>query len=128
MTALRVADDAPHSSALVGFVPVKLNARERRTLEHLAAGLETEQIATDLGYSPRTIKTTVSTLLAKFNAHTRAQLVHEAHVHGWLAVGLSAVAEYHGRLIEAEQRVAELEEINRELRGRIEEASRALRG
>jgi DNA-binding CsgD family transcriptional regulator len=118
-------DDAPDGH--VGFVPVRLNPRELRTLELLAAGLETEHIASDLGYSLRTIKGTVATLLTKFNAHTRAQLIHEAHRHGWLAVGVSAVAVYHTRMLVAERRCAELLQQNREQHGKIERAKAALR-
>lgn len=124
MTTLRAV---PAPEPPVGYVAVRLNHQELRCLELLAAGLDSDQIASDIGVALRTAKGYVLSLFTKFGAHTRAQLIHEAHRHGWLAVGVSAVAEYHARMITLERRVAELEELNRELRAKQERARAALR-
>lgn len=121
MTALRA--DSP-----VGFVAVHLTERERRVLELLADGHDGPEIATELSYAERTIKNVVSDLLVKFGAATRAQMIHEAHRHGWLSSGETSIAGYRQRIAAAEQRIETLEAEVRSLRSRISGAIAALCG
>lgn len=51
-----------------------LSEREREVLTHVAAGRSNKDIAQVLFLSPNTVKTHVSSLLRKLNAHSRAQL------------------------------------------------------
>lgn len=52
-----------------------LTKREREVVTLIAMGLETDEIARELGVSPETVRTHVRNALAKLGAHTRAQLV-----------------------------------------------------
>jgi DNA-binding NarL/FixJ family response regulator len=51
-----------------------LSDREREVLTHVAAGQSNKDIARELYLSPNTVKSHVSSLLRKLNAHSRAQL------------------------------------------------------
>lgn len=111
----------------VGYVAVHLTERERQVLDMLADGFEGPEMATTLAYAERTIKNVVADLLLKFGATTRAQMIHEAHRHGWLSAGEDSVAGFRQRLRTAEQRIEALESENRALRSRISGAVSALR-
>jgi DNA-binding CsgD family transcriptional regulator len=125
MTALRAVDSSPASP--VGFVAVRLNERERRVLEMIAVGYDTDQIAAELRYSLDTVKNIVTDLRVKFGAHNRPQIVHEAHRHGWLSFGTESVTSYHARVLALEQRCEEAERRERELRAKIERVRSVVR-
>lgn len=121
MTALRA--ESP-----VGYVAVHLTEREQRVLQLLADGQDGPEIAIELVYAERTIKNIVADLLVKFGAGTRAQLIHEAHRHGWLSAGEDSVAGFRQRLVVADKRIESLESEVRSLRSRISGAISSLRG
>jgi DNA-binding NarL/FixJ family response regulator len=52
-----------------------LNERETDVLRHLSEGLDTREIALELAYSERTVKTIVHDLLVKMNCRNRAHAV-----------------------------------------------------
>jgi len=56
--------------------------RELEVLTLLAEGNDQNQIALELGISPKTVATHIQHLLAKFGAHSRAQLVAHAYKYG----------------------------------------------
>ena len=56
--------------------------RELEVLTLLAEGNDQNQIARELGISPKTVATHIQHLLAKFGAHSRAQLVAHAYKSG----------------------------------------------
>lgn len=123
MTALRAVETA----SPVGFVAVRLNERERRVLEMIAEGCETADVAAELGYSLDTVKNTITDLRTKFNAHNRAQTVHEAHRHGWLSFGTESAAAYLARVLALEQRCEETERREREWRAKVERVRSVVR-
>ncbi|MGH8993216.1 MAG: LuxR C-terminal-related transcriptional regulator [Acidimicrobiia bacterium] len=51
----------------------RLSARERRILEHLAAGRTNREIARDLALAEKTVRNYVSNLLAKLDMHRRSE-------------------------------------------------------
>ncbi len=61
-----------HVEAVVGGV---LNDRERAVLRCLAQGADTLEIANELAYSERTVKSVVHDILMKLNCRTRAHAV-----------------------------------------------------
>jgi len=61
--------------------------RELEVLTLLAEGKDQNQIALELGISPKTVATHIQHLLAKFGAHSRAQLVAHAYKHGLFTSG-----------------------------------------
>jgi len=61
---------------------VDVTPRELQVLTLLADGHDQEQIAAELGISPKTVATHIQHLLGKFGAHSRAQLVAHAYKHG----------------------------------------------
>jgi DNA-binding CsgD family transcriptional regulator len=111
----------------IGYVAVRLNERERRVLEMIADGYETDQIVRDLSYSLRTVQHIVNDLGLKFGAHNRPQIVHEAHRHGWLSFGTESAASYLARVLALEQRCEEAERTARELRAKIERVRSVIR-
>jgi DNA-binding NarL/FixJ family response regulator len=56
----------------------RLDARAVRVLELLAAGHNTREIAAELAYSERTIKTLINSIEREFDARSRAQAVARA--------------------------------------------------
>jgi DNA-binding NarL/FixJ family response regulator len=60
----------------------RLTDREREVLSLVAAGMSNDEIARELTLSPATAKTHVSRIMAKTNAHDRAQLVVLAYESG----------------------------------------------
>ena len=62
--------------------PAAVTPRELEVLTLLAEGNDQNQIARELGISPKTVATHIQHLLAKFGAHSRAQLVAHAYKHG----------------------------------------------
>lgn len=62
-----------------------LTDREREILMLAARGLSNEEIAADLVISPATVKTHLARVMAKTNAHDRAQLVVFAYESGLIA-------------------------------------------
>jgi NarL family two-component system response regulator LiaR len=57
---------------------IGMSAREYEVLEKVASGLTNKQIARDLGISPHTVKTQVSSLLTKLNAARRTEAIKKA--------------------------------------------------
>jgi LuxR family maltose regulon positive regulatory protein len=68
----------PEQQALVPSLLVPLSSRERTILRGLAAGRSTAEMAAELVVSPNTIKTQVSSLYRKLNAHSREEALVEA--------------------------------------------------
>ena len=58
--------------------------RELAVLTLLADGNDQQQIAAELGISPKTVATHIQHLLGKFGAHSRAQLVALAYKQGFV--------------------------------------------
>jgi DNA-binding NarL/FixJ family response regulator len=80
--AQRAADRRPPPVGASRHETDALSPREREVLALVAAGRSNKAIATALFVSPNTIKTHVSSLLAKLRAETRAQLAVIAATHG----------------------------------------------
>lgn len=98
MTALRVvAEQEP-------WRPAKLTPREQSVLRLLADGYESAEMATELGWSLRTIKNVIHDLLTKLNAHTRAHAIAQAVRQGWLIIDNNAMEAARTRIegLEAE--------------------------
>lgn len=64
-----------------------LTDREREILALIARGMSNEDIATELTISPATVKTHVARIMAKLDAHDRAQLVVLAYENGLVQPG-----------------------------------------
>jgi DNA-binding NarL/FixJ family response regulator len=60
-------------------VASKLTARELEVLHLLAGGLESEDIATQLFISPRTVSTHLENIMRKLGVRSRAQVVALAY-------------------------------------------------
>jgi DNA-binding NarL/FixJ family response regulator len=80
--AQRAADRRPPPVVASRHEADSLSPREREVLALVAAGRSNKAIANALFVSPNTIKTHVSSLLAKLRAETRAQLAVIAATHG----------------------------------------------
>lgn len=80
----------PHSSSpsrrAAGFEA--LTDREREILVLVARGLTNDEIGSDLFISPATVKTHLSRIMAKLDAHDRAQLVVRAYESGMVKPGV----------------------------------------
>jgi DNA-binding NarL/FixJ family response regulator len=63
----------------------ELTEREREVLQHIARGLNNDEIASELVISPATAKTHVSRIMSKLEARDRAQLVVIAYESGVVA-------------------------------------------
>ncbi len=61
-----------------------LTQREARVLELIAAGMSTQEIASEMAYSSRTIKNQVQSILVKLNCRNRAHAVGVAVREGWI--------------------------------------------
>lgn len=66
----------------------RLTDRERETLMLVARGLTNDQIAEEFVISPATVKTHLARIMAKLNAHDRAQLVVAAYEGGLISPGV----------------------------------------
>ena len=64
-----------------------LTDREREILALVARGLSNDDIAAELFISPATVKTHLARVMAKTDAHDRAQLVVLAYESGFVAPG-----------------------------------------
>lgn len=64
-----------------------LTEREREILGFIAHGMNNEEIASELVISPATVKTHVARIMAKLDAHDRAQLVVLAYENGLVQPG-----------------------------------------
>ena len=64
-----------------------LTDREHEIFTHIAHGLSNEEIAEQLVISPATVKTHVARIMAKLDAHDRAQLVVLAYENGLVQPG-----------------------------------------
>lgn len=64
-----------------------LTDREREILAFVAKGLSNEEIAEELVISPATVKTHLARIMAKVDAHDRAQLVVLAYENGLVVPG-----------------------------------------
>lgn len=78
------ADAFPQRKSVRRIEP--LTPREREVLELVAEGLSNRAIAVELGISEHTVKFHVGSLLAKFGATTRAELVALAVRNGLLTL------------------------------------------
>ncbi len=65
----------------------RLTGREREVLRCISAGLNNQEIATELGVGPATVKTHVSSVLSKLGLRDRAQAVVFAYESGVATVG-----------------------------------------
>jgi DNA-binding NarL/FixJ family response regulator len=79
---LPLEDRAPGPAA-----PFRLSARESDVLTLVARGRTDRQIGTELFISHRTVERHVSNILAKLDAHTRAEVAAIAHRDGLVPVG-----------------------------------------
>ena len=68
----------PEQAGPLASLLVPLSGRERTILRGLAAGRSTAEMAADLVLSANTIKTQVSSLYHKLNAHSREEAIAEA--------------------------------------------------
>ncbi|MFV0254289.1 MAG: response regulator [Beutenbergiaceae bacterium] len=68
-------------------LPDPLTPREEEILRLVARGLSNDEIATDLVISPHTAKTHINRIMAKLDAHDRAQLVVWAFETGFVTPG-----------------------------------------
>ncbi|HIY83637.1 MAG TPA: response regulator transcription factor [Candidatus Rubneribacter avistercoris] len=66
----------------------QLTDREREILVLVARGLTNDEIGSDLFISPATVKTHLARIMAKLDAHDRAQLVVRAYESGLVKPGL----------------------------------------
>ena len=66
-----------------------LTEREKEILGYVAKGLSNDEIAELLVISPATVKTHLARIMAKVNAHDRAQLVVLAYENGLVIPGVS---------------------------------------
>jgi LuxR family transcriptional regulator, maltose regulon positive regulatory protein len=66
---------APQSSRAARVRGAALSPRERAVLRLIGAGLSTKRIARELQIAPETVKSHTRSMLAKFNAKTRAEAV-----------------------------------------------------
>jgi len=69
-------DDAPGASPLVN--EFGLTPREMETLQHLAAGKSTREIAGEMGVSHRTVATHIANILARMEVGSRTAAVARA--------------------------------------------------
>lgn len=114
MTALRAVPEPER--------PAALNEREQRVLALIAEGRETDEIATELGYSIRTIKNIAHDIMAKLHVHNRAHAVSEAYRRGLLGSTLPMT----GVMSTLRRRMIELEQENASLRAMKADALQAL--
>lgn len=82
---------AVKGSRTAGFE--SLTDREREILILVARGLSNDEIGEDLFISPATVKTHLARIMAKLDAHDRAQLVVLAYENGLVKPGHRANAE-----------------------------------
>lgn len=68
--------------------PVHLTDREIEVLKHIAAGLDTREIADVLSISHQTVRKHIENILAKMNAANRAHMVALAISYGLIDVGM----------------------------------------
>jgi DNA-binding CsgD family transcriptional regulator len=66
---------APRSSPAASVRVTALSPREHAVLRLIGAGLSTKRIARELQIAPETVKSHTRSMLAKFNAKTRAEAV-----------------------------------------------------
>jgi DNA-binding NarL/FixJ family response regulator len=66
-------------------IRLRLTTREREVLDLLAEGRSQKGIAHELTISPKTVATHIQNLLAKFGAHSRAELVASAYRQGFVS-------------------------------------------
>ena len=66
----------------------QLTDREREILVLVARGLTNDEIGSSLFISPATVKTHLARIMAKLDAHDRAQLVVRAYESGLVKPGL----------------------------------------
>ena len=84
------ASSRPQASAARGAMAdavSQLTDREQEILRLVARGMANEQIAEELFISPATVKTHVARIMAKLDAHDRAQLVVAAYESGFVVPG-----------------------------------------
>ena len=67
----------------------QLTDREREILTLVARGLNNDQIGERLFISPATVKTHLARIMAKLDAHDRAQLVVRAYESGLVKPGVA---------------------------------------
>jgi len=80
---------------------VKLSPRQREVLDHVLRDLSNKEIGARLNVTERTVKFHVSRLLAKFNAHDRSSLKHEAAL-GMLPVSAVPAETLFGFMVPSE--------------------------
>lgn len=83
VAARRACPRAPRHAA-----STQLTDREREILTLVARGLNNDQIGERLFISPATVKTHLARIMAKLDAHDRAQLVVRAYESGLVKPGV----------------------------------------
>ncbi|MDX8409929.1 MAG: response regulator transcription factor, partial [Mariprofundales bacterium] len=66
------------ATTIAATTPIKLTARQREVLEHIARGLSNQQIADQLGIAHGTIKQHIAAIYAQLEVRNRAQAVLKA--------------------------------------------------
>lgn len=79
--------DARAQEPVAGGAIATLTDREREILTFIAHGMSNDDIAEELVISPATVKTHVARIMAKLDAHDRAQLVVLAYENGLVSPG-----------------------------------------
>ena len=66
-------------------MPIELSQREREIIQLLTQGMREREIAKELFISDRTVKFHINNAVAKLNAQTRIQAIHQAYSQGLLS-------------------------------------------
>ncbi len=83
-TAIGLLDDAARGGHGSSASNNSLTDREQDVLRLLATGASNPEIAEELFISRGTVRTHVSSILAKLDVHTRTEAVSRAHREGWI--------------------------------------------
>lgn len=82
--AIALLDEAARGGQEMGGQKSPLTEREQDVLRLLATGASNPEIAEELFISRGTVRTHVSSILAKLDVHTRTEAVSRSHREGWI--------------------------------------------